>query len=102
MKEQLLIWQQNYDIVDFNCIIDKTELEDYITDFVEKLLLKSNLGVITYKYVSHNITEWSVVNIIFEHDKYTVLGHECPAGTHVDGFEFIELNKLPTWRFNNR
>ncbi len=102
MKEQLLIWQQNYDVVDFNCVIDKVELEDYITHFVEKFLLKSNLGVMNYKYVSHEITEWSGVIIKFEYDEHAVLGRVYPAGIYIGGFEFVELNKMPIWRFNNR
>lgn len=99
MKNKLLIWEQDYDVTSFYEIIDRSELEDYTQDWISKHIEHQN-KYMPHRYLSHNINhEQGTVNIRFEHDEYGNKGDgtKFPGGEYWKGFNFIELDKMPTW-----
>lgn len=99
MENKLLIYEQDYDVVSHNCIIEKSDLEDFIQERITKFLEQSNTaGYITYAYISHDIKlEEGYVTIVFRHSGYECGGTTYPPDNYQDSFCFIELDKMPIW-----
>ena len=99
MENNLLIWEQDYDVVSHNCVVKKSDLEEFIQERITKFLEKTNTsGHITYTYISHNVKEVEgYVTILFKHDGYKIESNYFPAGDYHDSFYFFELNKIPFW-----
>ena len=99
MKDKLLIWEQNYDAVSHTEIVDKNDLEAYIMAWVEKYIHSANSSKhIVHKYISHNVRDHGTVDIKFEHFGYQVNETIYPPAEYWDGFNFIELEKMPVWQ----
>lgn len=99
MKDKLLTWEQDYDVTNHTCIIEKNELEDYIKYWIETYIQRhSNF---TMKYVSHAIHPHGQVSIKFERGPYISAGRNYPEGIEHGGFNFIELDKMKIWKNKN-
>lgn len=95
MTDKLLIYEQNYDMLDFNVILDQDQLEDYIQEWIEKYIKRHS--TIKIEYRSHKIANGTVSIQLFQ-NQYEVMGRLFPAKVFYDGFNFIELEKMPTWK----
>lgn len=87
MENKLLIFEQNYDIVDFQCIIHKDDLEDYIKNWTDNYIKKYP---ILLKYKTHFYKDGVVTVEFFHPEKY--------GETFFVGFDYLELNNIPVWQ----
>jgi hypothetical protein len=106
MKDKLLIWNQEYDVVNFTCIINRDDLNAYIMSWVAGFLDQANnrenrypelVTFPVYKYLEYKIQPHGSVNVKFEHDGYTAGERIYPPDEYWGGFNFLDLNEQITW-----
>lgn len=100
MKDKLLIFEQEYDVISFYEIIERDELESYTQEWIDKHIEHQN-NYMPHRYLHHNInTESGTVSVRFEHDEYGDRGDgsKFPAGEYWKGFSYIDLEKIPVWK----
>ena len=103
LKDKLLIWKQDADVVNFYEIIDRSELEPYIQNWAKRHI-EERAHNMTIRFLSFLINDKDGnVDIRFEYDEYGNRGDgtKFPAGEYWYGFSIIELEKMPTWDRND-
>lgn len=99
MKNKLLIYSQEYDIIHHKCIIDKNDLEAYIQNHVKEFTKDSSKRTVLFDYISHEV-RWDQSKVVIKYlqHAYTVLNSTYKEQDYYDGFDFIILDKMPEWK----
>lgn len=94
-----LIYEQNYDMISFMEIIDEKDLEAYTLEYIKKFIDRSE-ETVPMRYVSHKLQDNGYMHMLFEHSSYGSNNKQIPGGVIHEGFNILDLEKMPVWKKN--